>query len=83
MHSPRVVSALFVALLLAACGAKQKADEAHKNFKKEIKPAAEFVDDKTHEAVDEGKKGAKKVGDALSGDDSEGGDDESGGEGDE
>ena len=35
--------------------AKRKADEAHERFKEEVKPAAEFVDEKTREVVDEGK----------------------------
>jgi hypothetical protein len=49
--------------------AERNANEAQQNFQREIKPAADFVDEKTNTAVDEGKKAAGKVGDAVSGDD--------------
>jgi len=52
--------------------AERRANEAHQDFKQEIKPAADFVDEKTNKAADEGRKAAGKVGDAVSGEDDDG-----------
>jgi hypothetical protein len=41
------------------------ADRAHQDFKREVKPAAEWVDEKTKEAVGEGKKAVRKTADAI------------------
>jgi len=49
--------------------AEKNVNEAQQDFQREIKPAADFVDEKTNKAVDEGRKAAGKVGDAVSGDD--------------
>jgi len=51
--------------------AERNVNEAQQDFQKEIKPAADFVDEKTNKAVDEGRKAAGKVGDAVSDDDDE------------
>ena len=53
-------------------------DRAHQDFKHDVKPAADVVDEKTRAVIKEGKKAVKKTGEALEdvGDDS----DESAGE---
>jgi hypothetical protein len=38
--------------------AKKSADGVHSDFKQEIKPVAGWVDDKSHRAADEARKGA-------------------------
>jgi len=45
--------------------AGRKVDRAHRNFQREVKPAADFVDEKTKKAVGEGKKAVKKSADAV------------------
>jgi hypothetical protein len=56
------------------------ADRAHQDFKREVKPAAEWVDEKTKETASEGKKAVRKtaeaVDDAVSDDEESAGDDE-------
>ena len=49
--------------------AERNVNEAQQDFQQEIKPAADFVDEKANKAADEGRKAAGKVGDAVSGDD--------------
>jgi len=44
-------------------------DEAHQNFKREVDPAADVVDDKTKAVVNEGKRAVKKTVNAIDGDD--------------
>lgn len=44
-------------------------DEAHQQFKQEVKPAAEAVDDKANAVVNEGRKAVHKVVDAIDGTD--------------
>jgi len=51
--------------------AEKNIDEAHRDFQAQIKPAADFVDEKANKAVAEGRKAAGKVSDAVSGKDSE------------
>lgn len=46
--------------------ARTNIDGAHEDFKASVRPAAEKVDDKTREVVDEGKRAAEKVVDAVS-----------------
>jgi hypothetical protein len=45
--------------------AGRRVDAAHKDFKEEVKPAAQWVDEKTKEAVGEGKKAVKKSAEAV------------------
>jgi len=45
--------------------AGRKIDTAHQNFKREVRPAAQVVDEKTKEAVGEGKKAVEKTIDAV------------------
>jgi hypothetical protein len=59
-------------------GATSDADRAHQGFKREVKPAAEWVDEKTKEAVAEGKMAARKTANAT--DEAVSGDEESAGE---
>ncbi|MFI4925688.1 MAG: hypothetical protein ACHQJ7_11185 [Vicinamibacteria bacterium] len=40
-------------------------DNAHRDFKREVKPAATWVDEKTKKAAGEGKKAARKTADAI------------------
>jgi hypothetical protein len=56
--------------------AKARADEVHGQVKEEIKPAAEFVDEKTRAVVDEGKKLVGAEGESEPSDDGEAGDGE-------
>jgi hypothetical protein len=49
--------------------AERNVNEAQQDFQEEIKPAAEFVDEKANKAAEEGRKAAGKVGDAISGED--------------
>lgn len=49
--------------------AERNANQAQQDFQEEFKEEREFVDEKTNEAVGEGRKAAGKVGDAVSGDD--------------
>lgn len=51
--------------------AEANLNEAQQDFQEEFKDERKFVDDKANEAAEEGRKGARKVGDALSGDDDE------------
>jgi hypothetical protein len=51
--------------------AEKNANEAQQNFQEEFKEEREFVDEKTREAVGEGRKAVGKVGDAVSGDDND------------
>jgi hypothetical protein len=44
-------------------------DEAHEQFKQDIKPVAKRVDETTNAVVDEGKKAAHKVANAVDGSD--------------
>ena len=44
-------------------------DEAHQDFKREVDPAADVVDEKTKAVINEGKRAVRKTGDALDGDD--------------
>jgi hypothetical protein len=44
-------------------------DDAHQNFKREMDPAGDVVDEKTKAVIHEGKRAVKKTGDAISGDD--------------
>jgi len=45
--------------------AGRKVDRAHRNFQREVEPAADFVDEKTKKAAEEGKKAVKKSADAV------------------
>jgi hypothetical protein len=45
--------------------AGRKIDNAHRNFKREVKPAAQVVDEKTKKVVGEAKKAVKKGADAV------------------
>jgi hypothetical protein len=45
--------------------AGRKVDRAHRNFQREVEPAADFVDEKTKKVVEEGKKAVKKSADAV------------------
>jgi hypothetical protein len=45
--------------------AGRKIDKAHQNFKREVKPAAQVVDEKTKKVVGEVKKAVKKGADAV------------------
>ena len=49
--------------------AERNLNEAQQDFQREIKPAADFVDDKARKAAEEGRKAAAKVADAVSGED--------------
>ena len=51
--------------------AERNANEAQKDFQKEFKETGDFIDEKANKAAAEGRKGARKVGDAISGDDSD------------
>jgi hypothetical protein len=42
-------------------GGESTLDRAQKDFQRDVKPAADFVDEKTREAVGEGKKAVNKV----------------------
>ena len=42
-------------------------DDAHRQFKQDVKPTARVVDEKANEAVGEGKKAVNKVVDAMDG----------------
>jgi hypothetical protein len=44
-------------------------DDAHQNFKREMDPAGDVVDEKTKAVIHEGKRAVKKTGDAISDDD--------------
>lgn len=56
---------------LAACAStERRANDAHQEFKREVRPAAEWVDEKTNTAVGEGKKAVRKTADAIAGEDS-------------
>ena len=71
----RISMCCALALCLWACaGTKKKVDDAHEDFKRDVRPAAKVVDEKTREVVDEGNKDAKKVAYTLSGDADEDGD---------
>jgi hypothetical protein len=47
---------------------ERKANEAQQNFQEEFKEERAFVDEKANKAAEEGRKAARKVGDAVSGD---------------
>ncbi len=51
--------------------AERNANEAQQDFQEEFKEERKFVDEKANKAADEGRKAARKVGDAISGDDEE------------
>ena len=49
--------------------AERNANEAQQDFQEEFKEERGFVDEKANKAADEGRKAARKVGDAVSGED--------------
>lgn len=48
---------------------KSRVDSAHEDFKKDIQPAAGWVDDRSHEVADEANRAVDKGKKAVSGDD--------------
>ena len=75
MHLPRfhfTLSALLLAAALAAASGctktERRVNDAHQEFKRDVKPAADWVDEKSNKAADEGKKAVSKTADAVDGD---------------
>lgn len=48
---------------------KERVDSAHEKFKADIRPAASWVDEKSHRVADEARSAVKKGADKLDGDD--------------
>ena len=66
------IRALLAAAALAAAPGctktERRVNDAHQEFKRGVKPAADWVDEKSNKAADEGKKAVSKTADAIDGD---------------
>jgi len=69
----RALGLALVLGMMAACShdTKRNVDQAHEQFKQDVKPIAKRVDDTTNDVVNEGKKAAHKVANAVDGDSDE------------
>jgi|KBSSwiStaDraftv2_1062776.scaffolds.fasta_scaffold5770153_2 hypothetical protein len=64
-----LIAAALVLSAYACTKTERRVNDAHQEFKRGVKPAANWIDEKSNKAADEGKKAVNKTADAIDGDD--------------